>query len=430
MIAKLLQIIPLLFAAFAMVRSFKRPAWLIVAIFATVCFPVAIAAAITPYKIALLLAFARVVALVAQRRVVLPVSPLILVFIGVELLFTLATLSWREGSFYNINWILGALLCYLVVSQAVEKTEELREIGAGMVVILVLMVAATTLEYRDVSRSQLVIIRATGPVGDPNATAATAVATTFFALPWLLARPLSSRPFWLGGTLLALIWQIFMTNSRGVTIGLIASVGAAMWLLSRGTAQRLRNILLAGAVLVTAWAFAPSSYETRMTETLRSDASGQVVVDDTGRSQLNRIGLEMIAEEPIFGHGPRAFPRRAERIVGYAFVLHNAWLGAMVEVGVPIGLLYLVAHLLPLGWMWRASMQLSELDRPVVASILGASTLMLLFYATNPSRFEPMDYLTIGLAAKVAAIARRQRRPVARTSGGLVGGLAVDRRPA
>jgi hypothetical protein len=430
-IPRLLSLLPLLLTAFALLRCIRQPAWVLVAIVSAVCFPVTLATAVTVHKIVLLASFVRVLALIARRRVLLPVSPLVPVFIGVELLFTLATLSWREGSFYSINWIVGATLCYVVVSQAVETVDELRDIGPGMLAVLLLTVLVTTVQYRDASRSALIVVRAAGPIGDPNATGAFAVVTAFFAAPWVLARPARSRLVWLGVLLVPLIGLVFMTNSRGVTVGLIGSIAAAMWLLSRGPAQRIRNIAIGITILIGAWALAPASYETRMTETLRSDVSGQLVVNDTGRSQLNRIGLEMIAEEPVLGHGPRAFPVRARRIVGYAYALHNAWLGAIVEVGVPIGLLYLATHLLPLWWMWRAAALMPGPDRSVVAAVVGASAVLLLFYASNPSRFEPMDYLTIGLAAKVAALANRRRAPVPEASASLVGGgLAVDGRPA
>lgn len=172
----------------------------------------------------------------------------------------------------------------------------------------------------------------TGPVADPNVTAAALL------LPFLLSVTTAFRHgpalVRVGAAMAAALTfvAVFLTGSRG---GLLALVLGLVALIALAPHRRRAAALLVVPVLAAAVAvaLAPAS----VTERVSSDSRS------SGRSDIWRIGVLSCPQYCLQGSGWATFPLvheqrwltdPAARGVQRRFEAHNIWLGALVEGGV------------------------------------------------------------------------------------------------
>lgn len=406
--ARLVEMLPLVAFAYALARALGDARWLLFLVLGTASFPVSIGAGFaTPYKVALLFAIAGLAfRAVTTGRLWLP-NPLLATVILLTLASRTLFLTAREEDLVALAAPTGAFLCVLLTAQTIRTNRDLVAFGHFQVILTLLAFGLMTQELSYAKLSGEVIVRARGPHGDPNESAVYAVCNAVLAVPWVAQ--LTGIRRWAVGSALAgaVIGIIFYTNSRGATVS-IAAAGLVLAVVAAG-GWRTRAKLVGGvaALAVIAAAVAPASYVNRQLGTFGTDVSGREVIEDSMRSDLNRIGLRMLTEAPLVGHGTPAFRAAAARELGHATDLHNAWLYAVVAQGLPIGSLYLLIHLLAMAWSLRVAVGSTGLGRIVAASVLANLLMLLVFYLTNPGSWEPAHSICLGMAAQLYRIHRR-----------------------
>ncbi|MCB9738455.1 MAG: O-antigen ligase family protein [Deltaproteobacteria bacterium] len=404
-----LEMVPLAVFAYCFIRGLRDARWLFLLVLAASSFPVSIGSTIaTPYKVALLVALTGYgVRALTSGRLAAPHPTLTAVILLTLLSRVLFLAAWEE-SLFSLAGPIGALLCILICSQAVKSAEDLVPFGHVLVILTLTALGMVVQELSHVSLSGKSIVRADGPHGDPNSSAVYATCNAVLALPWI--SQLGALWRWTLGILLAgaVVGIIFYTNSRGATVAIavaglsLAVVAAAGW--------RARFLLVGGFAVLTLVAamLAPASYVNRQLGTFSTDVSGREVIEDSMRGDLNRIGLRMMTEAPVVGHGTPAFRATAARELGTATDLHNAWLYAVVAQGLPIGSLYLLIHLLAMAWSLRVAARSKGLERVAAAAVFANLLMLLIFYSTNPSSWHPAHFICLGIAAQLY---RAHRRP-------------------
>lgn len=404
-----LEMIPLLVFAYSFVRGLRDARWLLFLVLAASSFPVSIASSVaTPYKIALMVAMAGlgVRALTTGRFAVphLAVTTVILLMMVSRALF----LTVREESLFTLAGPTGALLCVLLCAQAIKSPEDLLPFGHVLVILTLAVMGMVSQELSHVSLTGKSIVRASGPHGDPNSSAVYAACNAVLALPWI--SQLGGLRRWAVGAALAaaLVGIIFYTNSRGATVAIVVAGLALALVAAAGWRARFQLVGGFAALAVVAALVAPASYVNRQLGTFSTDVSGRDVIEDSMRGDLNRIGLRMLTEAPLLGHGTPAFRAAAARELGRATDLHNAWLYAVVAQGLPIGSLYLLIHLLAMAWSLRVAARSTGVGRVAGAAVFANLLMLLIFYSTNPSSWDPAHFISLGIAAQLS---RSKRQP-------------------
>ena len=188
-----------------------------------------------------------------------------------------------------------------------------------------------------------------------------------------------------GYALLMFLPAVHVSQSRagwvGLAAGLMVTTLALMWRRSRvwfAVLLVVLPLLVAGGAALY-WKTSPA-FRTRFMEAVVESKTG-----DGFRVNQWRDTLLMIAERPVFGHGPGSYGWVAEATRRHmkdsqhqAFYAHNDYLHSLAEYGV-VGTLLLA---LPLGWLalrlWRALRRVREqTEVALVAGLLGAWAAML-----------------------------------------------------
>jgi len=148
----------------------------------------------------------------------------------------------------------------------------------------------------------------------------------------------------------SLVIAILMTGARGAWVGLVAAVGFT-WLVTRGKAIRVRSLvtvgvlLIAGIVLLNFYGVI-TDYVIQRILTLPDLGATR---GGAGRTNIWRVGWEMIKAHPIIGVGLQNFPARFEDYIKPAGLVgvyaiypgrdpHSIFLAIQGELGI-IGLI-------------------------------------------------------------------------------------------
>jgi hypothetical protein len=241
--------------------------------------------------------------------------------------------------------------------------------------------------------------RATDPVTGLEITQARLLSTGLFNNPNDLSRILAVavplclyflfdpslglfRVLWLAPTAL-FTFAIYLTDSRGGIIGLVAGLGV-LFHARFGTAKTLLlAVPLAAAVLVVMME--------RQTETAAGISTSQQ------RIQLWSEGLDMFREAPFFGIGADTFVDRAR------LVAHNSFVHCFAELGFFGGTLFLGAWLIALWGLYRCGPPRAVLLdpeqrrlRPYLLAVVVATAVGML---TSSRSYVVPTYLVLGSAA-------------------------------
>ena len=155
-----------------------------------------------------------------------------------------------------------------------------------------------------------------------------AMAKTFF-----IRSPLLLRACW-GGALAALIYTVFLTNSRGTFVALLAAIGAFFIIKHRSTIGLILAVT-AGFILIT---FGPSR--------MGSIASGDSAAMDRVFAWI--LALELFSMNPIVGVGARHWGDFHGRATHNSYVLafvENGFFGYVCYIALFIIAMYLAVSL-------------------------------------------------------------------------------------
>lgn len=267
--------------------------------------------------------------------------------------------------------------------------------------------------------------RIAGPLGDPN----------YFAQMLLVVAPLALFEAWEGlrrhqraAAWVAtgiIVTGIALTYSRGgaLALGLVLVLA----LLAHGT--RLRHVLVGVAVVVGGLVVAPTGFQERLatvTELLPGDEDGVLHRDSSfeERLLLGRVAWEMFASNPVRGVGASNYTVRFDEYAegvpsaarDYAVddanrYPHNLFLELGAEGGVILlgAFLALVASVLTvLVWARRAFHEAG--DRPMAARTTAVALGLVGYLASSlflHGAFQRYLWLLVGLAAALHVLARR-----------------------
>lgn len=347
------------------------------------------------------------------------------------------SLLWAEASppvttavvKYAVN---GAL--FLIVYTAV-KTRRHIVLLLGAFVLSAAFSAAYGLVVPAESSGYDDLERVSGPIGDPNALARLLVAG--LVLAFLLAvvdvlappkRLLAASAAFVCAT------GLVLTASRGGLIALVCALVVAVVFAGR---WRAKVTVLALAVGLLAGGYYLGVAPPDALERLTTADGG------SGRTDLWRVGWEVVKDRPLLGAGAGNFGevstsylgeagllRRSDLIISTSNVLHNTYLGTLVELGI-VGACLLLAILgFSLGCLVRAartSMRANDVTMEILARGLLVALVGIL--AADVFISEPYNkhlWLLLALCPAILAVARDRSSPVAET---YVSSAFTSRRP-
>jgi O-antigen ligase len=363
----LLAAAPLVLVAF--VKALRNPMWLLALYAAVVPFGSTLrlpgagpfGSLSTLLGLAAVAAFAGHLALRPAGRISPGTTPaLAVLLVGVAA----ATVMWSvdvERTLEQTAVLASLVALYVLVSVTPVSHDDVRRFGTGVVAggsivglyAIYLGVTGALGSAEDQRFVAAVGGSEAGEVADPNITAAALL------LPLAVALDRAMRPGRLGRRLgylvvaVALVAGVFLTGSRGGTIGALA-VLLVLLARSRRTGGMPLALLVPVAAVVIAVAIAPQYVVERLTADTRS----------SGRTDIWAAGLRACPEHCATGSGWGTFASahqqvllehpeaRAERPLVEA---HNLWLGTVVEGGLAaLALLVLI--------LWAFARDLRRLD--------------------------------------------------------------------
>jgi O-antigen ligase len=235
---------------------------------------------------------------------------------------------WDELFFFSQSLLLLLYLVYFI------KTPR-HLVYAVSVVVLMILAAAT--EAVSAGHRRLGTDFFEGFAGNANRLAHLCVWGT--ALCWSL-RYNGPSGWWRRLTLvpvLALPVVTLMTGSRSGLLQLVLLAGLILleqrqW----SPAQRARASALLLTISLVAFVAAPAALVQRASNL---DVGGRTTVD---RLRAIEASVIMVAENPVFGVGPRNFQWRYQLLTGHAMSTHNSYLWAVLSGGPLLLVLYLV----------------------------------------------------------------------------------------
>lgn len=190
--------------------------------------------------------------------------------------------------------------------------------------------------------------------GDPNDTAMLLVAGIPLTFYWLYNYKRLLGTVFFSGIMVALLFGIVLTGSRGGFVALLA-VASIMFIRKPSLKVFLAGIFLAASFL----AIAPHSYWDRM-DTMRTGHEEHGSRSLKNRERLQMGGLNVFMEHPVFGVGPGNFGQAYLQYLGFqqagGGVAHNMYLEFFVENGFFGGMLLLYIYA-------TSIMSLLKLDR-------------------------------------------------------------------
>jgi len=259
---------------------------------------------------------------------------------------------WKGGAINAMLEFSKALLVVIVIFAAVRSMKQLHWVlfmqAASMAIIAISSIVAAKVAA---GRLQGV----TGLYGNSNDLAL----SIDLSLPLCLALALSTKSYWnkfaWTMAMLAMIYAVVLTASRGGAIALVVAVMVCVWQLGVRE-RRFYLLLLVPVVMVGIWLYSGTALEQRFEQTNIDSATGGRATEASGsveqRRQLLNQSLRVTAQHPFFGVGPGNFVIMS----GMWRVSHNSYTQVSAEGGVAAFVLYLLI-------LWRAVSNLRAVRR-------------------------------------------------------------------
>ncbi|MFN7989108.1 MAG: O-antigen ligase family protein [Thermoanaerobaculia bacterium] len=271
-------------------------------------------------------------------------------------------------------------------------------------------------------------LRVPSTLPDYNATGAAMALALFPAL--VLAREArGARRLALAGCAALLLAGLLLSGSRGAWLATLAAAGAALAGALRarpGEPRRERRRVALGAALalgvalgaLAAWPGEVGALLRRRAATL-VDPGASLDAVKAGRVGFWRAGVRMAVAHPLAGVGPGRVPARFAEFRDPGFPVaaenvHNYFLQAVAENGVPGGLLVLWPFV-PLALLaGRLLLAGDAFSSPSAALAPGLLAFALTGFASHPWLLPEMQFLFWGAAALLPAPTEEEGPPAAR----------------
>jgi O-antigen ligase len=180
-------------------------------------------------------------------------------------------------------------------------------------------------------------------------------------LPLCLALALTTRSYWrkLAWTvaMLAMIYAVFLTASRGGAITLVVVALVCLWHFGVKSRRFYLLLFVSVAVFVVIWLHGGKALRERFEQTnidpaTNNRSSTEASGSAQQRKELLFRSLEVTAEHPLFGVGPGNFGA----VSGVWLVTHNSYTQISAEGGIPAFLLYILIF-------WRGIVNLTDIRK-------------------------------------------------------------------
>ncbi len=314
-------------------------------------------------------------------------------------------LRFTNGLVFFLAWTL-LLALFLVIVWEKEKRlfiYKLLFLDALIVAIISLFQSMGIGYYEGLNMPALV--RAPGPLGNPNFSAMFMAACLGFAVPlWVSAKKLAAQSYY-AVSAIVILWAVVILSSRGAWLGLAASLFCALSLslITRLPKKNAMLWLVLGAVGVMFWL---GFYQLTPRPTTISSAVQLTDANVNSRLSVWKVSGKAIAERPFFGYGPGNFvlAYQAHRSSGEAALgifddPHNLFVQLAVEAGIPSVLFF--AGLLLLVFWNGLKQSFKEKDTYMISAVSGLVGL-LVAACFNP--FSVPNYLLLAFFIAVLAV--------------------------
>lgn len=286
----------------------------------------------------------------------LPWEVTFLSLLVVQLWFAVAfSPVWRGGAFNVMLDFSKVLPLVIVIYGAVRSMKRLRWI-LFVQATSVAAIAIASIVNRHISAGRLQGVLS-GVYGNPNDLAL----AIDLGLPFCLALALTTRSYWMKFAwtivMLAMIYAVVLTASRGGAIALVVAALACLWQLGvKG--RRFYLLLLVPVAVIVFWLSGGNPLLERFKQTSIDPApnSRSSEASDSGSAQQRKElliqSLKVTAQHPLFGVGPGNF----EVVSGVWHVTHNSYTQMSAEGGIPAFILYVLIF-------WRSIANLRNVSR-------------------------------------------------------------------
>jgi O-antigen ligase len=260
---------------------------------------------------------------------------------------------WRGGAFNMMLGFSRVLPVVIVIYGAVRSMKRLRWI-LFVQAASVAAIAITSIVVAKASGGRLRGVLS-GVSGNSNDLAL----ILDLSLPICLALALTTRNSWkkLAWTIamLAMVYAVFLTASRGGAIALVAVALVCLWQLGVKS-RRYYLLLLVPVAVIAIWLYGGNSLRERFEQTNVDPATYNQGTEASASAQQRKEllfqSLKVTFQHPLFGVGPGNF----EIVSGVWRVTHNSYTQISAEGGIPALVLYVLIF-------WRGITNLRDIRR-------------------------------------------------------------------
>ena len=259
---------------------------------------------------------------------------------------------WRGGAF-NVTLDFSKVLPLIFVIYAVVRSMKRLRWILFVQSSSVAVIAITSIIVAKGSEGRLAGL--SGVYGNSNELAL----AIDLSLPLCLAFALTTRSFWkkLAWTIamLAMVYAVFLTASRGGAIALVVVALVCLWQLGVKS-RRFYLLLLVPVAMTVIWLYGGNSLRQRFAQTsMDPDAnypSTSASMSAQQRKELFFKSLKVTAQHPLFGVGPGNFAI----VSGVWLATHNSYTQMSAEGGIPAFLLYVLI-------LWRGIANIRDVSK-------------------------------------------------------------------
>lgn len=283
----------------------------------------------------------------------IPLEATLLFLLVVQLwLSALFSPIWRGGAANVILDFSKVLPLIIVIYGAVRSTSRLHWI-LFVQAASVAVIAIATIVSSNVSRGRLQGVLS-GMYGNSNDLAL----VIDLSLPLCLALALTTKRYWKKiawiVVMLAMIYAVLLTASRGGAIALMVAALVCLWKLAVKD-HRYYLLFLLPLSITCIWIYAGSALRGRFEQMSMSPAANNQTEASGSAQQRKELliqSLKITAKYPLFGVGPGNFTV----VSGNWHVTHNSYTQMSADGGIPAFLLYVLIF-------WRAIANLRDVSQ-------------------------------------------------------------------
>ena len=411
----------------------RRPAWAAAATLASTIWSIELVAGstITPFKLMLLSTSGiMVMGLLSGEALPKPRGHWPILY-GVFILWSMLIDIIHSQSGIDFVRIGGIVLTMMVFTHGIRAQKDVDVLVKVLLLLLLVIVGDL---FRELGASWWLrseIVRGHGLLRNPNGTAQTAFGIAGLALA-LSSLSSLRKVFVATAALTLLVLVLYMTVSRGAVVAAAVALLIFAFTYPRTVRQRVTTLGAITALIAVFVTSMPGAFQARMVGTVETDrGSGKVTIDDSSRTELNLIAVDLLLDNPFLGVGFDAFPIEAERVVGVAYACHNTYLAAGAAYGlVGLALILLVMLSTPLQCLIRLRTAPDE-ERVFWATYLAMGVGYAALLASAPLQIIPlhgvlgiMPSLLFGTLMTEPARPMRRRDAIARERAALRARLA------